>query len=153
MARQFDVQYVSFSADGNAARKVKPVSPWKIAKLPKINKKKRIVLHIDPVAIVGIVTAVVMLVMMIVGVVKLQQAQQQAAAMEAYVDTLRQENAQLTTAYHEGYDLEEIETMALALGMVPNTQVRTVRMDVPAVEEDTTGPWEQVWIFLTGLFA
>lgn len=152
MARQFDIQYVSFT-DGNAARKVAPVSPWKIAKLPKIKKNKRIVLHIDPVAIVGMVTAVIMLVMMIVGVVQLGQAQQETAAMEAYVESLREENAQLITTYEEGYDLEEIETMALALGMVPNTQVRTVRMDVPAVEERTSGPWEQVWIFLTGLFA
>jgi len=63
------------------------------------------------------------------------------------------ENAELMTAYQEGYDLEEVETMALALGMVPNTQVRTVRMDVPGVAEETSGPWEQVWIFLTGLFA
>ena len=153
MARQFDIQYVSFSTDGSAARKMAPVSPWKIAKLPKIRKNKKIVLHIDPVAIIGIATAVIMLVMMMVGVVQLRQAQQQTATMEAYVESLREENAELMTAYQEGYDLEEVETMALALGMVPNTQVRTVRMDVPGVAEETSGPWEQVWIFLTGLFA
>ena len=152
MARQFDIQYVSFT-DGNAARKIAPVSPWKIAKLPKINKNKKIVLNIDPVAIVGMVTAVIMLVMMIVGVLQLREAQQQTAAMESYVESLREENIQLMTAYQEGYDLEEIETMALALGMVPNTQVRTVRMDVPVVAEENSSPWEQVWIFLTGLFA
>ena len=153
MARQFDIQYVSFSTDGNAARKIAPVSPWNIAKLPRINKNKKIVLHIDPVAIIGMVTAVVMLVMMIVGVVQLQQAQQQTATMEAYVESLREENAELMTAYQEGYNLAEVEKLALALGMVPNTQVRTVRMDVPEVAEETSGPWEQVWIFLTGLFA
>lgn len=152
MARQLDVQYISF-AEGSTARKIAPVSPWKIAKLPKIKKNKKIIIHIDPVAIVGMVTALVMLVMMIVGVVQLRQAQQQTAAMEAYVESLQEENAQLMTAYQESYDLEEIKTMALAMGMVPNTQVRTVRMDVPVVEEKTSTPLEQVWIFLTGLFA
>ena len=153
MARQFDIQYVSFSADGNAARKIAPVSPWKIAKLPKVRKNKKIVLQIDPVAILGIITAMVMLVMMVTGVVKVQQAQSDMVAMEAYVQTLREENTQLMNAYEEGYDLEQIEEMALALGMVPNTEVRTVRVDVPVVEEKTSGPLEQVWIFLTGLFA
>jgi len=153
MVRQPTIQYVSFSTDGSAARKMAPVSPWKIAKLPKIRKNKKIVLHIDPVAILGIVTAMVMLVMMIVGVVQLGQAQKQAAVMEAYVDTLREENTELLTTYNAGYDLEEVETMALALGMVPNTEVRTLKVDVPLVEEESTGALEEVWIFLTGLFA
>lgn len=153
MARQPDIQYVSFSTEGSAARKMAPVSPWKIAKLPNIRKNKKIVLHIDPVAILGIATAMIMLVMMIVGVVQLNQVQQEAAVMEAYVDTLRDDNTQLMTAYQSGYDLQEVETMALALGMVPNTQVRTVQVDVPVVEEEPAGALEQVWVFLTGLFA
>lgn len=154
MARQPDIQYVSFSTDGSAACKMASVSPWEIAKLPKVRKNKRIVLHIDPVAILGIVTAAVMLVMMIVGVAQLGQAQEQVAVMEGYVETLREENVQLLETYQQGYDLEEVETMALALGMVPNSEVRTVRVDLPVVEqEEPAGALEQVWVFLTGLFA
>jgi hypothetical protein len=153
MARQFDVQYVSFYTEGSAARKVAPVSPWKEAKIHKARRNPKIVLHIDPVAIMGMATAAVMLVMMIVGVVQLRQTQQQVAVMEAYVDTLREENTTLMSNYQKGYNLEDVETMALALGMVPNTEVRTVHMDVPVVEVEEPSSWEQVWIFLTGLFA
>ena len=135
MARRPDIEYIRYYTDGSAARQLEQKPQRKKRPLPKVKKQPQYILYIQPMAIVGILLSAVMLIMMIVGVVKLQQTQQQAAAMEAYVDTLRQENAQLTTAYHEGYDLEEIETMALALGMVPNTQVRTVRMDVPMVEE------------------
>ena len=153
MARQFDIQYVSFYTEGNIARQVAPVSPWKEAKLPKTRRSRKLFLNFDPVAIMGMATAAVMLIMMIVGVVQLRQTQQEVAVMEAYVETLREENAELLTAYQEGYNLEDVETMALALGMVPNTEVRTVRMDVPEAEEETPNSWEQVWIFLTGLFA
>ena len=59
MAQRLDVQYVQFHTEGSAARKVAPLAPLKTLKLPKIRLKKRITLHIDPLAIGGIFMAVV----------------------------------------------------------------------------------------------
>ena len=154
MARQPDIQYIRYYTDGSAARKVAPLAPLKTLKLPKIRLKKRITLHIDPLAIAGIFMAVVMSVLMIVGIVKLENASQELQTMASYVQTLDQENVQLRQTFREGYDLEEVKTTALALGLVPKEQVQHITLRVPpeqAVEEPTS--WERFCTFLTGLFA
>ena len=155
MARQPDIQYIRFYTDGSAARKVAPVTPFKTIKLPKIKKLKRTVLHIDPIALAGIAMAAVMLVLMSVGILQLRNAQQELLAMTAYVDTLQEENTSLRETFAEGYDLEEIQRTALALGLVPKDQVRHVTIQVPQeqVEEEAPGAWDRFYIFLTGLFA
>ncbi len=156
MAQKTDIQYIRLYTDGSAARKIQPVAPWKTARLPKINKQKKIVIHIDPLAVAGIVTAVIMLTLMFVGVGQLQQVQQETAVMEAYVESLRTDNVQLYDTYESGYDLEEIQRMAVALGMIPKDQAQQVYVDVAApVAEQQPAPsvWESVWTFLTGLFA
>ena len=153
MARKTDIQYIRLYTDGSAARKMQPVTPWKTAKLPKINKNKRITLHIDPVATIGIVVATVMLVLMLVGVGQLRAAQQQAAVMEQYMETLQNNNRVLQDTY-DAIDLDEVERMALALGMIPEEQAQHITMKVPAQQvNEQPGAWEQVWTFLTGLFA
>ena len=154
MARQPDIQYIRYYTDGSAARKVAPLAPLKTLKLPKIRLKKRITLHIDPLAISGILMAAVMIRLMAVGIANLNAASQQLQTMESYVQTLTEENAQLSNAFHEGYDLEEIRTTALALGMVPKEQVQhiTIRIPPEIVEEEPTS-WERFYTFLTGLFA
>ena len=116
--------------------------------------KKRITLRIDPLAIAGILMAVVMSVLMVVGMVKLETASQELQTMESYVQTLSQENVQLQQTFREGYDLEEVKTTALALGLVPKDQVQHITLRVPpeqVVEEPTS--WERFCTFLTGLFA
>lgn len=153
MARKTDIQYIRLYTDGSAARKLQPVTPWKTAKLPKVNKNKRITLSVDPVATVGIVVAAVMLILMMVGVGRLRVAQQQAAVMEQYVETLQNNNRVLQDTY-DSIDLDEVERMALALGMIPEEQAQHVTMKVPATQiAEEPGAWEQVWIFLAGLFA
>ena len=154
MARQPDIQYIRYYTDGSAARKVAPLAPLKTLKLPKIRLKKRITLRIDPLAIAGILMAVVMSVLMVVGMVKLETASQELQTMESYVQTLSQENGQLQQTFREGYDLEEVKTTALALGLVPKDQVQHITLRVPpeqVVEEPTS--WERFCTFLTGLFA
>ena len=154
MARQPDIQYIRYYTDGSAARKVAPLAPLKTLKLPKIRLKKRITLRIDPLAIAGILMAVVMSVLMVVGMVKLETASQELQTMESYVQTLSQENVQLQQTFREGYDLEEVKTTALALGLVPKDQVQHITLRVPpeqVVEEPTS--WERFCTFLTGLFA
>ena len=154
MARQPDVQYIRLYTDGSAARKLELVSPVRKAKTPRARKQKKIVVHVDPVAIFGILTAFVMLIVMASSYYNLNQAQESAAAMESYVQELRQENASLWEQYETGYDLEEVERTALALGMVPSEQVEhvAVQVTVPEVKPTPNG-WERLCTFLAGLFA
>ena len=154
MAQKLNVQYIRFYTDGSAAHKVAPVAPIETMKLPKVKKQKKIVLRVDPVSVAAIVMAAVMLVLMVVGVTQLRGARQDAEVMEAYANTLRQENVRLSAEYSNGYDLEQIEKTALALGLVPQEQVRHISLQVPQIqEEETPGAWERFYIFLTGLFA
>lgn len=154
MARQLDVQYVRFYTDGSAAKKVAPVAPLKTIKLPKVKKHKRLVIAIDPVAIMGIVMAAVMLVLMTVGVLQLNSSRKELQQMSEYVEVLQQENVSLEQTFSQGYDIEEIQRTALALGLVPKEQVQHVTIRVPEVQtEEEPGAWERFYIFLTGLFA
>jgi len=154
MAQRLDVQYVQYYTDGSAARKVAPVAPLKTIRLPKIKKMKPIVLRVDPVAVVGIVVAALMLVLMYVGVAQLNSTRQELYTMRSYVENLRVENELLEDKFQEGYDLEQIERTALALGLVPKEQVKHVTVQVAeAVTEDAPGTWERFYTFLTGLFA
>lgn len=153
MARKFDIQYVHFQTDGNAARQVARVEPLHTVKLPKARKKKLIVIPVDPVATAGIFMAAIMFVMLTVGLVQLQDSRQDVKVMASYVETLREENAFLADTYESGYDIAQVEQTALALGLVPQEQVKKVVMRVPQPVEETPNAWQQFYTFLTGLFA
>ena len=154
MAQRTQVQYVQFYTAGSAARKVAPVKSMPTAKLPRVKKHKRITLHIDPIATAGILMAGIMLVLMTVGVIQLRQSQQNIAQLESRVDTLWQEQRELNATYEDSYNIVDVEKTALALGMVPKEQVKQVTMQVPQIQpEKEPGAWEQIYTFLTGLFA
>jgi len=155
MARINPVQYVSFYTAGSAAYQLDPAPVHKKkAQLPKLRRRKRIVVRLDPVAALGVVVCMVMLVMMISGLVQLGEIRAREAKMEAYVQTLQEKNAQLEQTYREGYDLEEIREIALAMGMVPGSQAEHIQVSVnePITVQEPT-PWENFCMFLTGLFA
>lgn len=128
MASESDVQYIRYYTVGSAARELAPQVPQRTKAAPRPRKQKKIVLYIDPVAIVGVVTAVVMMIVMILGMVHLNQVQSQAAAMDSYVEQLTAENALMTEQYASGYDLADVEQTAVALGMVPADQVSRVQL-------------------------
>ena len=154
MARHTDVQYIRFYTEGSAARKVAPVAPLKTMKLPKIKKHKRVTVFLDPMAVAGIAMAVMMAVLMIVGVVRLINARQEMAAMSQYVQTLREENVSLTQEFADGYDIEEIERTATALGMIPKEQAQHITLRLPEFQEPVEPTaWERFTTFLAGLFA
>lgn len=151
---QHQVQYVRFATVGSAARK--PVSMTAVKKmvLPKPRKKLRTVVHVDPVAVLGILVAAFMMVTMIVGLVDFAAARQEAAVMEQYVEQLSEQNRQLQQTYESGYDLEVVENTALALGMVPKDQVETVTIYVSESQQtETITLWTRIGTFLAGLFA
>lgn len=155
MAKKYSIEYVNFYTDGSAARKIAPVLHSEKAVLPKPKKHKRRVIYLDPVAVLGMAVAVCMLVMMCVGLVQLGNARSKAVAMEQYVIRLDTQREQLDQMYHEGYDIAEVERTALALGMVPGSQVPQTTIVIPVEEpaENTVTLWDQIGTFLSSLFA
>lgn len=155
MARKTEIQYIRYYTDGSAARQLEISQPRKKKPaLPKARKQKKRVIYLDPLAVGGIFVSAVMLVLMAVGSVRLYAAQQQAMQMERYVAALTAQNQVLSDTYESGYDLETVEEVALALGMIPADQAETItiRIPEPAVEQETSA-WENFWAFLAGIFA
>lgn len=158
MARKAEVHYVNFYMAGSEALKFdpKPVAqqPKQAAKMPRPRRQKKIVLHVDPIAVAGIAVAFVMLIMMVVGMCQLGQAQKDAKIMGAYVERLQAEQVQLEQEYRAGYDPEEIRQIASAMGMIPREEAQHIEItvEVPTVEKKTTA-WESFCTFLADLFA
>lgn len=156
MARKPDIQYVRFYNEGSAARKLEVYSPYKNkTAAPRPQKQKGYVIYVDPLAVGGILLAAVMLVMMLVSTIQLVVARQQLSDTKAYVTTLTQSNEQLRRTYDAGYDLEEVEKSALALGMIPVSQATVITVDVEedvVVEQEPTF-WEKLSMKLEQLFA
>ena len=154
MARRIDIQYIRLYTDGTAARKMESAVRVPAATLPKPRKQKKILIHVDPVAILGLMVAAVMLVTMLCGACRHYQLRNELTVMRSYVQELRNENEALHHTYENGYDLEQIQKTALALGMVPQDQVNTLQVTLAApVEEETPSAWQEFYTFLTGLFA
>lgn len=156
MARQPEIQYINAYVSGNIAYQMEtaPVRKKKRVKLPKPTMKKQRVICVDPVAVGGILVAAVMLVLLVVGFVRLQNARAQATALNSYAQTLQAENQQLAASYEAGYDLEEVREIALAIGLVPVSEVQTITIQVSVPQEiPEPTPWENFCAFLTGLFA
>lgn len=74
--------------------------------------------------------------------------------MKDLVVSLQNENTKLTQEYEAGYDLEDIRTKALAIGMIPKDQVQVVTIHpvVPEVEEEPS-LWENICWYFNQLFA
>ena len=154
MTQQLDVRYVNYYSAGSSALKVSPAIPLETLVLPHKRKAKKLVLFVDPVAYAGILMAAVMAVLLVVGFVQLNNARQEEIAMAAYVESLQQQNQDLTAEFEAGYDLEQVEEVALALGMVPIEQAQTVTIQAAEpVEEPTSSRWHTFWASIIDLFA
>lgn len=157
MTNRHEIQYVQFYVDGSAARKLDTVAPVKEKqqRTPTARRPKRKNVYIDPVAILGIVVSVALFVSMLVGFHQLKTAQAEQAAMDLYVGQLKLSNHALQEQFHDTVNLSDIEQKALALGMVPATEVRTTTIQIsePEQTEEPAGVWEQVGTFLASLFA
>ena len=151
--KRSDVQYIRYYySDGSGARVAeKAILPKKKkAVLPK--PKQQPVLHIGPLAIVGLMMCVVMLVLMAVGMNRLEEIQNEAVRLENYVDQLTMENGKLHRQYEEGYDLAEIEYLAHGMGMIPLEQASHVRIYLPAEEPEQAPVNNGFFHSLTDLF-
>lgn len=155
MARKSDIQYIRLYIDGNAARQYElpPQPQKKTRQRPRPHRQKKIVLHVDFVAVAGMLVAGVMLIMMIAGMVSLTRINNEVARMESYLAELEEENQQLRQTYREGYDLEQVREEALEMGMIPVSRAETVTIQVETPEEPAAESTGSFWSFLAGLFA
>lgn len=158
MAMQPDIQYVPFCyVDGTAARKVQhqPAKKASATPAPKRRQAKRKVIAVDPVAIGGIVVAVVMLVMLLAGFAKYTAMQEKNLQMQNYLTSLQLENAQLQQNFESNIDMEYVQDVEDALGMVPAGEANQIQIQVqlPAHETQQLTLWETFTTFLAGLFA
>lgn len=156
MALQADVQYVKYPVDGTAAWKAEHHTQENTAAPVYARRRtQRKVIAVDSVALCGIVLAAVMLIAMVAGLVEYRHSLRQARQMSAYVQQLQQENTRLQQTYEAGYDLEEIERIALEAGMVPAESMERVRINMqsPTQENTRMSFWDTITTFLTGIFA
>ena len=157
MARKPDIQYIGqFYNYGSEARQPerKPVKKQAKTTLPEAIPQKKIVIGVDPVALVGMVVAVVMVILMVVSTLQYVQATEAYEAMEDHVYNLREVNISTTQRYHDALDLEYVESTALALGMIPvsEAEVMTVNVTVPVSQPERT-VWDNIKWFFDGLLA
>ena len=161
MARKADIQYVRHVyTDGTAAKKLAVNKEPKKAPLPLFEPQmllepdRKVSVAFNPLPLCATVVAVVLVVMMVVSLFQFCGAYQENVALQEYVYSLSNENAQLQQTYRAGYDLREIETQAMALGMVPASQVQTLTISgqVP-VEPPAPTFWENVQMVFGELFA
>ena len=157
MARKPDIQYVhQFYTPGSEARKVETKPAYRKAKtkLPKFLRQDKVKVFVDPVALCGLVVAVAMVILMAVSTFQYAAAVQEYNDMQDKVVTLRDTCAEKRHTYRSGYNLEEIRETALAIGMVPVTDVETIVIhpQVPQPEPEPTACDNFIWV-LEGLFA
>lgn len=147
---------ILFYVDGSAVRKLEPELPQKQeSRLPKPRKRREPVVFYDPLAMVSLAVTAMMLILMVAGFITLFQTYGEVTRMEQQVAQLRQENAQLQREYESGYDLEEIRQQSEALGLVPQSQVQTMTIEVEPPQPEVAEPtfWEQIGAFFAWLFA
>ena len=151
------IQYVGqFYIHGSEARQLQLQEEKRQAKtklpLARIQRIEKV--YVDPVALAGIAVAVVMLVTMVLGALRIQRDWEQYEQVSAYVSELKKENARKNHAYRLSYDLKDIESKALAMGLVPKSELQTatVVVTVPEPEPEMTR-LDEIRFFLEGLFA
>ena len=155
MASKPKIQYIGeFYIHGSEAKVLAPKEqPRHKSRLPKLRIEKLQCLYIDPFALTGMVAALVLTVVMVFGAVQIGSAWDRYELWSDRVGDLRQQNAALELEYRNGYDLEEIRSAALAMGMVPVEELPSVAIQVtmPVAEPEPT-MWEDFLWLLAGLF-
>lgn len=147
MAKREEIQYVRYYAYGSTAVKAQPEQRRRTeAEAQPIPKAEPVPIPFSPVAVFGTTVAVVMLVLVLVGFGQLNSVNREIRNMELYIGSLKSENYALNKEYEAGYDLDEIQTAAEAMGLVPIDQVEHVTIHIPEPEVVVELPWyQQLW--------
>ncbi len=156
MAQKAKIQYIGqFYVHGSEARQLEQQERRKartslpLERLQKIEK-----IYLDPVAAVAMVVAVVLLVTMLVGTLQIYSDWADYRAAASYTASLREKKADLSRDYRESYDLEEIRSKAMGLGLVPASEVSVISVNVTMPEPEAQITWqEELKWFWDGLWA
>ena len=157
MAQKPKIQYVGqFYVHGSEARALQLEEERKKAKArrPLARLQQVELIYVDPVAVAGILVAVVMLMTMVTGALALKTDWAEYEQMATYVSYLKKENAKLAEEYRAGYDIDDIRSKALALGMVSRNELktRTVTVTVPEQEPEMSRV-DQIRTYFEDMFA
>ena len=157
MANKPEIQYVGqFYVYGSEARALAAKRARKQAQtqLPDQAVQQVRQVRVDVLAVASLVLAGVLLVTMVAGALSMQTAWQDLRTAKQYVYELEARNRVLTVEYRSSYDLEEIRSAALSLGMIPaeEAQMRSITVTMPVQEPEPTFLENLQW-FLKGLFA
>ena len=157
MAKRPEIEYIHFYTGGSAAPQVAPLIQDDPYYAPRIRKRKKKLIYVDPVSILALAISTVLAVCMYTGIRENSRIEAEILQMEQYVYALEEKQANLKKEYADGYDLEAVKKTAEAMGMVPADQVPQVVLQVegPVQETEAAEPtvWEKIHIFFTGLFA
>lgn len=153
MAQKKENRYIQFYMDGNLARVVEP-APKQNVQLPPQPKPRRQVVTISLTAVCAILMSAALLLTMLAGLVQLRGVRQERIAMENYVMSLRNQSIELAYTYNEKLDMEKVEAIAKAQGMIPVEEAYRIPLIIaePVVEKAPSF-WQNVGAFFTGLFA
>lgn len=157
MAQKPEIQYIGqFYIYGSEAKKLAEKKEQKKAKtqLPVQRVERVRKVYVDPLAIASLCVAAVMLVTMVMGALSLQGAWEDLEIARQRVYELQNDNLVLASEYRSGYNLSEVRSAALALGMIPaeEAQLMHINVSVPVQQPEPTLLDDIVW-FLEGLFA
>ncbi|MCD7859913.1 MAG: hypothetical protein LUH51_07095 [Firmicutes bacterium] len=153
MGQQPRVQYINSMVSGNLAYQPEREQS-KRTRLPRQRRAVTYVFPVDVAAIAAILICIALLAGMLSGLGALQSAWAELWTLEDYTESLREENARLREEYASGYDPEEIQEIAEAMGYIPIEQAQhiTITLSRPEPEPELSA-WEQFCEFVAELFA
>ncbi len=159
MVQKPEIQYIGqFYIHGSEAKalELKQKQERKQAKteLPQHRFERIRKVRVDMLAIGSMVMAMVLMVTMVAGTLSIQTAWQEMEVARQYVYELQAENIDLKTSYRASFDLDQVRSAALAMGLVPEAEVDSMKLRVtmPEPEQQRT-QWDDFVWFMQGLFA
>lgn len=159
MAQKPEIQYIGqFYVHGSEAKalELKQKQEQKKAKteLPQHRYERIRKVQVDLLAIGSLLMATLLLVTMVAGALSLETAWRELATAKQYVYELQDTNRTLTASYRASYDLEQVRSTALAMGLIPEEEAVVMKLyvSVPEAEPERTWLDDFIW-FVEGLFA
>lgn len=144
MAPKAKIEYINdFYSYGSEAKIIEFVPQQEQPKttLPKPVQEKKLCILVDPVALCGLIVAVLMFCVMGAGLLQYREVCTHKQVVSEYVNQLRDENLLLKHNYRRSYDLDKVRETALALGMVPASEVTCTRIWAPIAEPEPENTW------------